>query len=143
MEDLKLGGTYYRKVTVNGERVNKWVVLVKMARFDSNGHPIWEVRPKGYEVWYENDSHGNRISEKRNNGQEFTWKRKYDTNGNCIWFKKAGDEEKEVWTEYDSNGNCIHKKISSEEGLEEIWYEYDSNGKCIHKKVSSEEGLEE
>ena len=143
MEKLELGGTYYREVTVNGERVNKWVVLAKMEKFDSNDTIIWFADMDTKEAWFENDSHGNRISEKRNNGQEIIWKRKYDANGKLIWFEKSGDDEKEVWNEYDTNGNLIHQKASSEKGIEEIWSEYDSNGKCIHQKRSSEEGLEE
>lgn len=143
MEKLELGGTYYREVTVNGERVNKWVVLAKMEKFDSNDTIIWFADMNTKEAWFENDSHGNRISEKRNNGQEIIWKRKYDANGKLIWFEKSGDDEKEVWNEYDTNGNLIHQKASSEKGIEEVWSEYDSNGKCIHQKSSSEEGLEE
>ena len=143
MEKLELGGTYYREVTVNGERVNKWVVLAKMERFDSNYKIIWFADMDGKEAWFENDSHGNRISEKRNNGQEIIWKRKYDAKGKLIWFEKSGDDEKEVWNEYDTNGNLIHQKASSEKGIEEVWVEYDSNGNRIHQKHSSEEGLKE
>lgn len=126
MEKLELNERYYRDVTVNGEILGKWVNLVRIAKYDSKENLIYEAEDYS-EKWLENNEYGHIIFEKRDNGQEFSWKRKYDKNGNLVWFERSDGLER--WFEYDSKGNVIHRTDS--EG-NEVFIEYDSNGNIIH-----------
>lgn|GEM_PF-1943048 len=128
-----LGDKVYKEVTVDGKRVNKWVILDSFTDYDEKGKEI----------------HG-----KNTFNSEFEFSKEYDSNGNIIHEKIFSDYELkfEQWYEYDSKGNLIHKKNSY--GIEtwykynskgdkiyvknfdgnETWYEYDQKGKIIHKK---------
>ena len=154
MEIPRFGERVYKQIITNGNKVNKWVCLARIEKYDENGNLIYD-NDNGHEVWKEYDSHNNAISEKHNNGEEKTWKRKYDSNGNCIWFRRdwSGyesyrdfDEQnnlihtkdsdgKETWYNYDSNNNLIHTKDSQ---MNEWWGKYDENGFLIHTRTGLE-----
>ena len=113
----------YKEVTVDGEKVFRWVKLNTITNYDTNGniiHKKWTNRSSFTEYWLEYDYNNNITHEKWNNGSEY-WQ-DYDVNGNLIHIKWADGAE--VWHEYDLYGNQIHYFDSK--GIEE-WYEYDSN----------------
>ena len=109
MEKLELNERYYREVTVNSEILGKWVYLVRIKKYDSKGNLIYEGL-ENREIWREYNSHGDKIFEKRDDGSEVTWQRKYDNNGKCIY--KEDSDGIETWAEYDSKGNLIHRTDS-------------------------------
>ena len=67
MEIPRLGERIYKQVTVDGKKINKWVRLVVIQKFDSNGNLIYE-NETGHERWFEYDSYNYRVYEKRDDG---------------------------------------------------------------------------
>ena len=124
----EVGEKTYKEVTVNGKTLSKWVEVLSISEYDSNGNLIHFKDSDGYEYWKEYDSNGNEIHYKTSNGKEEWYE--YDSNGNPIHYKdNKGNEE---WYEYDSNGNQIHYKDNDGE---EYWHEYTywKNGKVKTK----------
>ena len=118
----EVGERLRKEVTVDGKTLSKWVEVLSISEYDSNGNEIHSKYSNGEEYWYEYDRNGNKIHSKDSDGYEEWYE--YDGNGNEIHSKtKYGNE---YWYEYDSNGNQIHYKDS--DGYE-YWCEYDSNGK--------------
>ena len=129
MKIPSFGENVYKQVTVNGTKVNKWVQLVQIKKFDDNGNSIYK-NVNGNEIWTEYDTHNNMTLERTSEGDVKTWKRKYDSSGNNIWFKREWSEY-ECWLDYDENGNKIHSKNSD---YEESWMEYNENNQLTHVK---------
>lgn len=129
MKIPQFGENVYKQVTVDGKKVNKWLQLSCIQKFDENGNLIFQ-NDNGYEKWFEYNSHNAPVFEKSDDGEEKSWNRKYDSDGNLIWFEREWSGYK-CWRDFDENGNCIHQKDSD---YNEKWFEYDSNNNLIHMK---------
>lgn len=98
----KLGEKVYKKVTVDGKTISKWVVFEEMTEYNEYGKPLCYGDSDGTEGWYDHDENGNEIHYK-NNGD-------YDARGNEIHFKN--NHNREWWFEYTfhENGKVKTKK---------------------------------
>lgn len=102
-----VGNKVYKEVSVNGEKVSKWLKVYSITGYDDRGNEIHRKCSNGFECWNEYDNKGNKIHSKYGGGLE-------------------------EWYEYDNKGNMIHFKSSN--SLEELYeYTFWDNGKVKTK----------
>lgn len=121
-----IGEKAYIEVTVDGERLERWVSPVELCEYDKGGNVVHKKTPE-MEEWWEYDANGKITRYKNDNGNEKIYK--YDSRGNEIYFKDTDGSE--LFHEYDGKGNRIRTKHS--DGTVEL-YTYDSKGREIRYK---------
>lgn len=121
-----IGEKAYIEVTVDGERLERWVSPVELCEYDKRGNVVHKKTPE-LEEWWEYDANGKITRYKNDNGNEKIYK--YDSRGNEIYFKDTDGSE--LFHEYDGKGNRIRTKHS--DGTVEL-YTYDSKGNKIRYK---------
>lgn len=77
----EVGEKTYKEVTVNGKTLSKWVEVLSISEYDSNGNLIHSQNSHGLEKWNEYDSNGNQIHYKDNDGEEYWHEYTYWKNG--------------------------------------------------------------
>lgn len=133
MDESDFGKKFYKKVTVDGKTVGKWVVFVGFAEYDDDCNDIHRVKANGYEEWNEYDENGNMISKKTSNDDKIIYKVKCNSEGKIV--HREGSDGEEKWWEYDESGNKIYEKTLDSNGYEKEWfYEYNDENKCVHQK---------
>lgn len=51
MEEYELGKKLYKKVTVDGKTVGRWVIFAEINEYDEEGNKIHTIREDGFEEW--------------------------------------------------------------------------------------------
>ena len=77
----EVGERLHKEVTVNGKTLSKWVEVLSISEYDSNGNEIHSKTKYGNEYWDEYDSNGNQIHYKDNSGEEYWHEYTYWKNG--------------------------------------------------------------
>lgn len=84
----KLGEKVYKKVTVDGKTISKWVVFEEMTEYNEYGKPLCYGDSDGTEWWYDHDENGNEIHFKNNHNREWWFEYTFHENGKVKTKKK-------------------------------------------------------